>query len=44
MAEQENKKIAGGVEYHIADQQYFEKRHLKKYAVSGHSGLWGWAL
>ena len=40
MAEQENKKIAGGVEYHIADQQYFEKRHLKKYA-----GVWSlWAL
>ena len=35
-----NKKIAGGVEYHVADQSYFEKRQLKRYA-----GAWSlWAL
>ncbi len=41
MAEPENnKKVAGGVEYHLAGKDYFEKRHLKKYA-----GAWSlWAL
>jgi ethanolamine permease len=35
-----NKKIAGGVEYHVADESYFEKRQLKRYA-----GAWSlWAL
>ena len=35
-----NKKIAGGVEYHVADESYFEKRQLKRYA-----GTWSlWAL
>jgi len=34
------KKAAGGVEYHVADESYFEKRTLKKYA-----GAWSlWAL
>ena len=33
-------KIAGGVEYQVAEENYFEKRHLKKYA-----GVWSlWAL
>ncbi len=41
MIEQGNaKKAAGGVEYHVADESYFEKRTLKKYA-----GGWSlWAL
>lgn len=41
MAEPENSmRIAGGVEYQVAGENYFEKRHLKKYA-----GVWSlWAL
>ena len=35
-----DKKVAGGVEYHVAGDKYFEQRGLKKYA-----GAWSlWAL
>ncbi len=40
MSEQTSGKNVGSVEYHVADEGYFEKRGLKRYA-----GVWSlWAL
>ena len=34
------KQVIGSVEYHVADDEYFEKRTLRRYA-----GVWSlWAL